>query len=92
MGGTSLAVGNLLIARLPANGAGTGNYMAAASFGTPNAGTLGYVDSGNIFGAGNLISFTANHVWYDTALTTEDISNIGRQTGNLTFTKNIISP
>ena len=92
MGGTSLAVGNLLIARLPANGAGTGNYMAAASFGTPNAGTLGYVDSGNIFGAGNLISFTANHVWYDTAVTTEDISNIGRQTGDLTFTKNIITP
>ena len=92
MGGTTLALGNLLIARLPANGAGTGNYMAAASFGTPNAGTLGYVVPGNIFGAGNLISFTANHVWYDTAVTTQDISNIGRQTGNLTFTKNIISP
>ena len=91
MGGTSSIVGNLLIARLPANGAGTGNYMAAASFGTPNSGTLGYVVGSNVFAAGNLIAFTANHVWYNTALTTQDISNIGRQTGNLTFTKNIIS-
>ena len=90
--GAASIVGNLLIARLPANGAGTGNYMAAASFGTPNSGTLGYVVGSNVFAAGNLIAFTANHVWYDTALTTQDISNIGRQTGNLTFTKNIISP
>jgi hypothetical protein len=95
MGGSGTAaaaiVGNLLIARLPANGAGTGNYMAAASFGTPNSGTLGYVVAANTFGAGNLISFTGNHVWYNRSLTTQDISNIGRQTGNLTFTKNIIS-
>jgi hypothetical protein len=89
--GSGSVVGNLLIARLPANGAGTGNYIAAASFGTPNSGTLGYVVGSNVFAAGNLIAFTANHVWYDTALTTQDISNIGRQTGNLTFTKNIIS-
>jgi hypothetical protein len=90
MGGSINAVGNLLIARLPSNGAGTGNYMAAASFGTPNSGNLQYLVPSNTFTTGNLIAFDANHVWYDRDLTTQDISNVGRQTGNLTFTKNII--
>jgi hypothetical protein len=85
MGGSINAVGNLLIARLPSNGAGTGTYLGAASFGTPNSGNLQYLVPSNTFTAGNLVAFDANHVWYNRDLTTQDISNVGRQTGNLAF-------
>jgi len=84
-GGTS-PVGNLVIARLPSNGAGTGNYVAS---GNKN---ISYYDvTIPVMAAGNLSRFPANMVFYNSAVTAQDISNLTATTGTLTLTKTTVS-
>ena len=83
-GGGSSPVGNLVIARLPSNGAGTGNYVAS---GNKN---ISYYDTTAPIGTGNLTRYSANMVFYNSAVTVQDISNLTATTGTLTLTKTTV--